>query len=189
MRSPLILATLLKATLIAAVLPSSGTAQEMLTEHTIKASAGVTGIDADLGQFQWLLGEWSGEGFGGQCLESWSPPAGGSMMGTFRLVEGSKLNFCEVFLLSQTDQGVILKLKHFDDQLVGWEAKDKAINFPLLKVEKNTAWFGGLTYQLQKDGSLKAWVAMKKKDGTFREAEIHFQPVAKLSNEISPLGR
>ena len=70
-----------------------------------------------------------------------------------------------------------LKLKHFDQHLVGWESKDKSVNFPLLKVGKNTAWFGGLTYQLQDDGSLKAWVAMKKKDGTFREAEIHFQSV------------
>lgn len=78
------------------------------------------------------------------------------MIDTFRLVNGSKLNSCEVFLPTKTDKGVILKLKQFDDQLVGGEAKDKSINFPLLKVEKNTAWFGGLTYQLQKDGSLKA---------------------------------
>lgn len=99
------------------------------------------------------------------------------MIGTFRLVSDKKLNFCEVFLLTKTDQGVILKVKHFDDQLVGWEAKGKSVNFPLLKVGKNAVWFRGLTYQLQKDGSLKAWVAMKQKDNTFREAEIHFQPV------------
>lgn len=184
MRLPLILSTVLSTTLptttvLAAICSSSAIADQMLTEHTIKASAHATGIDADLNQFKWLIGEWSGEGFGGQCLESWSPPAGGSMMGTFRLVKDGKLNFCEVFLLSKSDQGVVLKLKHFDDQLVGWEAKDKSVNFPLLKVAKNTAWFGGLTYQLQKDGSLKAWVAMKKKDGTFREAEIHFQHAKK----------
>lgn len=175
MRLPLILTVLLLNTAFL----SNTDAQEMLTEHTMKASADSQPIDVDFSQFQWLLGQWSGEGFGGQCLESWSPPAGGSMIGTFRLVSGGKLNFCEVFLLTKTDQGVVLKLKHFDDQMIGWESKDKSINFPLLKVAKNTAWFGGLTYQLQDDGSLKAWVAMKKKDGTFREAEMHFQPAGR----------
>lgn len=169
---------ILTATLLTITFLSPSNATEMLTEHTMKASPDAKAIDTDLSQFKWLLGEWSGEGFGGQCLESWSPPAGDSMIpGTFRLVEDSKLNFCEVFLLTRTDQGVVLKLKHFDQHLVGWESKDKSVNFPLLKVGKNTAWFGGLTYQLQDDGSLKAWVAMKKKDGTFREAEIHFQSV------------
>lgn len=165
------------ALLLAITIGNRTHAEERLTEHTLKATAEATAIDADFSQFKWLIGEWSGEGFGGQCLESWSPAAAGSMMGTFRMVEDNKLNFCEVFLLTKTDKGIYLKLKHFNDQLVGWEEKDKCVNFPLLKVDRNTAWFGGLTYQLQKDGSLKAWLAMKKKDGTFREAEIHFQPV------------
>lgn len=179
MRSPLTLTTLLTSLALATTCSRSAFADQMLTEHTLKASADAAGIDADLVQFKWLIGEWSGDGFGGQCLESWSPAAGGSMIGTFRLVKDGKLNFCEVFLLSKSDKGLVLKLKHFDDKLLGWEAKDKSVNFPLLKLEKSTAWFSGLTYQLQQDGSLKAWVAMKKKDGTFREAEIHFQPAKK----------
>lgn len=167
------------ALLLATTIASSTHAEEQLTQHTLKATSESKAIDADFDQLKWLTGEWSGEGLGGQCLESWSPAAAGSMIGTFRLIEDDKLNLCEVFLLTKTDAGIHLKLKHFNDQLVGWEEKDKCVDFPLLKVGKNTAWFGGLTYQLQKDGSLKAWVAMKKKDGTFREAEIHLQPVTK----------
>lgn len=152
--------------------------QEKLTSHTLKATPETRAIDVDLNQFQWLLGEWSGKGFGGQCFESWSPPAGGSMIGTFRHLNDSGLNFCEVFLLTKTDQGVLLKLKHFDARLAGWEEKDESVTFPLLKVKSGVAYFGGLTYELQDDGSLKAYLAMKQKDGTFREAVIHFQPAS-----------
>ena len=110
------------------------------------------------------------------------------MIGTFRMVGGGKLTFTEFFMLQkEADGGVVLKLKHFGPKLDGWEEKDKFVSFPLVRVEKNAAYFGGLTYAIQPDGSMKAWVAMKQKDGTFQEGALHFNEFAPVSNPYESL--
>jgi hypothetical protein len=37
----------------------------------------------DLERLSWLAGQWHGEAFGGTCEETWTPPSGGSMVGTY----------------------------------------------------------------------------------------------------------
>lgn len=151
-------------------------ANELLTPHTMKLAKDVKPSDAPLSEFAWLQGNWHGEGLGANCDEMWSSPVGGCMLGTFRMVKDEELVFTEFFMLVRDKNGVVLKLKHFGADFAGWEEKDKSVDFPLIKVENKTAYFDGLTYQLQDDGSLKAYVAMKKKDGTYREGEFHFHP-------------
>jgi hypothetical protein len=152
--------------------------QEKLTDHTLKVASDVQPAKAELSQFKFLQGAWSGTGLDAKCDEMWTAPAGDCMLGTFRMVKDKKLVFTEFFMLQKNkDGGVVLKLKHFNPNFDGWETKDKFVSFPLVKVEKNTAYFGGLTYAKQADGSLKVWVAMKKKDGTFSEGAFHFKPV------------
>lgn len=150
-------------------------ADEKLTPHTMKSGKNSRPADADLSDFAWLQGAWLGEGLGAKCDETWSSPAGGCMLGTFRMVKDDELVFTEFFMLVRSDNGVVLKLKHFGPDLSGWEEKEKSVDFPLIQVKNKTAYFGGLTYQLQDDGSLKAYVAMKKKDGTYREGAFHFR--------------
>lgn len=150
-------------------------ADEKLTPHTMKFAENANPADADLSDFAWLQGAWRGEGLGAKCDETWSSPAGGCMLGTFRMIKDDELVFTEFFMLVRSDNGIVLKLKHFGPDLSGWEEKEKSVDFPLIKVENKTAYFGGLTYQLQDDGSLKAYVAMKKKDGTYREGAFHFR--------------
>ncbi|MEO1528118.1 MAG: DUF6265 family protein [Planctomycetota bacterium] len=150
---------------------------ESLTEHTLKLKVGTEAARAELSQFEFLQGAWSGTGFGAECDEIWSAPRGESMLGTFRLVENGKLQFTEFFVLQKNaDGGVELRLKHFHSDFKGWESRDKHITFPLIRVEKNIAYFGGLTYALQSDGSLRIWVAMKNKDAGYEEAAFHLQP-------------
>jgi hypothetical protein len=143
-------------------------AQENLTEHTLQMEVGTKPAKAELSQFAFLQGQWSGTGLGAKCDEMWSAPAGDCMLGTFRMVEDGKLNFTEFFMLQKdADGGIVLRLKHYTPEFDGWEEKDQFVSFPLIKVEKNTAYFGGLTYAVQSDGSMKVWVAMKQKDGNF----------------------
>ena len=160
---------------------TSQSSYENLTEHTLKASVGDEAAQAELSQFRFLQGAWSGTGFGANCDEMWSAPAGDCMLGTFRMVKDGRLKFTE-FCMIQKDAngGVALRLKHFNPDFGGWEEKDKYVSFPLIKVEKNKACFGGLTYALQPDGSLKIWVAMKQEDGSFKEAAFHLQPLGKV---------
>lgn len=152
---------------------------EKLTAHTLKVAVGAPAAKADLAEFQFLEGTWAGSGFGADCDEMWGPSAGNCMLGTFRMVEHGELKFTEFFMLQKdSDGGIVLRLKHFHANFDGWEAKDKFIRFPLIKVEKNGAYFGGLTYSLQPNGELKTWVAMKEKDGSFSEAEFQMKRVA-----------
>ncbi len=152
------------------------TPQEKLTEHTLKMATGTNGAKADLKQFKFLEGAWAGSGLGAKCDEMWSAPAGNCMLGTFRMVQGDQLAFTEFCMLQKDKDGrVVLKLKHFNPNFDGWEKKDKFVSFPLIKVEKNAAYFGGLTYAIQPDGSMKVWVAMKQKDDTFDEGSFHFR--------------
>jgi hypothetical protein len=145
-------------------------AQTQNTEHTLKLDEGAKPASAELGEFEWLVGRWDGEGLGGQCEEVFLPVWNDTMVGSFRYAREGKLAFSEFFSLVKSDGGVILKLKHFHPDMIGWEEKDKMVNFPLVKVEKHAAYFAGLTYKLNDQGELKVWVAMKGTDGKLGEA-------------------
>lgn len=146
-------------------------AQTKNTEHTLKLDAGASPGKAELGDFQWLVGHWVGDGLGGICEEIWVPPLAGSseMMGMFRYVKDGKLAFTEHFLLCAEDGTVAMKLKHFDPNFKGWEEKDKHMTFRLVKVEPNAAYFSGLTMKKEPDG-IRVYVALKQKSGETTEA-------------------
>ena len=40
--------------------------------------------------FEWVLGSWKGEAFGGEIYEDWQSPKGDEMIGIFQLVNGDK---------------------------------------------------------------------------------------------------
>jgi len=161
--------------IVALTFASTVSGQDKLTEHTLKRTNPDTKVAVDLSEFAWIQGSWKGSGLGADCDEMWGAPAGGCMLGTFRMVSEGKLNFTEFFMLTTVDGQTVLQLKHFGDDFVGWETKDKFVAFPLIKVEGKAAYFEGLTYAVQEDGSLKAWVAMKKKDGGYQEGSFHLK--------------
>jgi hypothetical protein len=97
------------------------------------------------------------------------------MMGMFRLVMDGKLVFTEHFVLVEDGGTLTLKLKHFDPAFRGWEEKDKHVTFRLVKVEKDAAYFTGLTFRKTADG-MDVFVALKQKDGKTTEAEFKFKP-------------
>lgn len=155
---------------------SNAWCQSELTRNTKKLDAGESPGAAKLKDVAWLTGIWRGDGLGGICEETWNPPLAGGMAGTFRLVKDEKLEFSEFFILSETDGSLSLKLRHFDARFHGWETKDKFVEFKLISVEDKTAWFDGLTYRLNEDGSMNAFVAIKQRDGTMREGVFTYKP-------------
>jgi hypothetical protein len=149
--------------------------QKQATKNTQQLATGEARQPATLSDVSWLRGEWIGEGLGGQADEIWSAPMAGTMVGTFRLVNEGKLVFSEFFMLVEEQKSLTLKLKHFDSKMKGWEEKEKFTEFKLIKVEHQTAWFDGLTYRLDKNNVLHAYVAMKQKDGSLQEGEFVFR--------------
>lgn len=125
---------------------------------------------ATLDQIAWLAGHWIGEGLGGFSEELWSPPAGGAMMGSYRLLKDGAPVFYEFLLLVEENGTLILKLKHFNPDLTGWEEKADFVDFPLVAIEGDTAHFDGLTYERQSDGSLKVYLLLRSREtGEVRE--------------------
>jgi hypothetical protein len=102
----------------------------------------------------WLVGQWQGEGFGGVCDEIWQPAEAGSMMGTFRLVQNGSVIFYELMIITIENGAPILRLKHFNADMTGWETKDEVITFGSAKVEPNKVEFEGLTYSLVGEDAL-----------------------------------
>ena len=151
---------------------------ERQTPHTFRASASPADVPATLADFTWFQGEWTGTGLGGNCDESWSASAGGAMMGTFRFLKGNAPVFYEFLLLIEEKGTVVLKLKHFNPDLTGWEDKAKFVTFRLLKISKDEAIFGGLTFQRVGDDGMRIYLALRDgKDGPPREEEFVYKRV------------
>lgn len=118
----------------------------------------------------WLAGHWVGEGLGGVSEEIWSPPAGGAMMGAYRLLSDGKPVFYEFLLLVEENGSLILKLKHFHPDLTGWEEKRDFVDFPLVAVEPGAVHFDGLSFARHADGTLGIYLLLRDRaSGAERE--------------------
>lgn len=126
---------------------------------------------AILNDMAWLAGHWRGEAFGGITEEVWTPPLGGSMMCSFKLVSDGKVKFYELVTLTEEAGTLMLRLKHFHGDLKGWEEKDKTIDFPLVKVEGNRVYFDGMTFERKSDGDMNVFVMIGQKG---KEEEVVF---------------
>jgi hypothetical protein len=114
----------------------------------------------------WMAGRWQGEGLGGLSEEHWSAPAGGTMMGMYRLVKDGKIVFYEFFRIAEEEGSLTLRLKHFHPDMKGWEEKDNMVTFPLVRIAKDEALFDGIAYQRTGRDSMVATVMMGKKGET-----------------------
>jgi hypothetical protein len=77
---------------------------------------------AKLDSLAWLVGRWqSPEGDRVLSEEHWSAPAGGAMIGMFRLVSGGKPSVYELILIEEEADGVWMRLRHFQPQMVARE--------------------------------------------------------------------
>ena len=96
---------------------------------------------ATLADLTFIAGQWRGELQGGITEENWSAPEGDAMMGVFRYVRNGKAVFYEMLLIEMTSAGPVLRLKHFNPGLKGWEEKDEVNSYPLVELLKDRAVF------------------------------------------------
>lgn len=121
----------------------------------MRLADGAASPPARIESISWLSGHWLGEGFGGVAEDFIAPASAGQMMGMFRhsRADGS-INFYEFYVFSEQAGSLTQRLKHFSPMLSGWEEKDEFVEFPLVAIEEGAAYFDGLTYILEEDGSL-----------------------------------
>jgi hypothetical protein len=144
-------------------------AQTELERQTRRRTADAPIPQATTADMAWLAGRWTGDGLGGRVEEIWSPPDGGTMMGTFRLIRDDKVAFYEFLTLRVTDQGLSMQLKHFNTDMSGWEEKKDFVEFLYVGKEDNRYYFNGLTFVREGEDTLKIYLALRSKDGSVRE--------------------
>jgi hypothetical protein len=136
---------------------SFGIAQNTLHYNDEKGSEKAT-----LEDISWLTGTWKGEAFGGEFEENWSKPTGGSMMFNFKLVAEGKVVFYELGHIIEKDNSLLYQIKHFDQNLKGWEEKDKSEDFRFIKKEKNRMYFDNFTFEKVSDNEVNVYAYFEK---------------------------
>lgn len=121
---------------------------------------------AKIDDVAWIAGRWRGEAMGGSFEETWNPPSGNSMIGMFKFIKDEKVQFYELLTIVEKDDSLLLRLKHFDEALVGWEDKDKSVEFPLVQLSDSQAIFDGLKFLKIDDSSMHILVRMRRAEKT-----------------------
>lgn len=144
--------------------------------NTLELSPDETSPAATLDEVSWIQGYWKGEAMGGQTEEIWSRPMGGSMMGSFKLVYQDEIQFYEIMTISEIDQTLIMRLKHFHADLKGWEEKDETVDFKLVKITQDKVFFDGLTFERISEKEINVYVIFedegKRNEGKFNYVRV-----------------
>lgn len=153
-----------------------GQAQTPRSENTLGLDEGQASPAAKISDVGWLAGYWRGPGLGGDCEEIWSLPAGDRMQGIFTLSREGKLAFSEAMTLVEEAGSLVLKVKHFTPEFIGWEEKDGYVSFPLVKLGENEAYFRGLTFRRAGADELRIHIVLTSK-GEKTEHELKLRRV------------
>ncbi len=104
-------------------------------------SHGQQGRNTALKPLAFLSGRWISEKPAEVQEENWSPVSGDSVIGSFRIVQDGKPIFYEFWVVEVDENRPVLKLKHFNADLAGWEEKNVSTKMPLISSAENDVVF------------------------------------------------
>ena len=113
----------------------------LLSAVAALAQSAKPAADVKLEDLSFICGHNRGELNGTIIDEHWSEVGGDTMIGMFRQIKNGKAQMYEFLTIEQTARGPILRLRHFDPGLVGWEEKAQAYSYPLVSWKPNEAVF------------------------------------------------
>ena len=145
------------------------------SQNTMSLPKDGSSPEAELSQISWMEGHWKGEAFGGIVEEIWSPPLGGSMMFSFKLVNDGEITFYELGHIRQIDKTLAFELKHFHGDLKGWEEKDEVQRFKLVKVEGDRMYFEGFTFEKISGTEINIYALIEHDDGSTEEVRFNYK--------------
>ncbi len=123
----------------------------------------------------WLSGRWVGEGMGGTFQQGMSDPAQGRIAGYFTLARNDSIVFHQLILLVEHEGSLTLKVKHFTADFVGWEEKDKALEFPLVSASPDELAFSAMTFRRTGPDTMTLTIRMTSRDGTLRDEVLRYR--------------
>lgn len=149
-------------------------AQMPYTENTLKLDPDRASPAATVEDMAWLAGHWWGEDMDGLSEEIWSAPRAGAMMGMYRFIKKDKTVFYELMTILEENGSIVLRLKHFNPVLKGWEEKDKTVDFRFVAKKGKTVFFDGMTFKPESDRAVTIYLAARHKDGTITEEVFRY---------------
>jgi hypothetical protein len=133
-----------------------------------------------LSPLAFLTGRWVSEERTEVQEENWSPVIGNSMTGSFRIVQGGRPVFYEFWVVEVDENRPVLKLKHFNANLAGWEEKNASTKMPLISKAEGDALFA------EEDGSVSLHY---HRIGDMLTCTVHHVRNGKSSDETFKLTR
>lgn len=109
-----------------------------LVNPGIQAASDGSSSVADLA---WIAGDWVGDSTDTWIQEIWTQPTSDTMIGMFRLIGDGQPRFYEFMSIELGDTGPVMRIKHFDPGLRGWEEKDESVIFELRESSTDRAVF------------------------------------------------
>lgn len=153
----------------------SNFAQIKQTENTLKLEENKNGEKAGIADMKWLAGTWQGTALGGFSEEIYSLPKDGVMMGVYRLIKDGKTVFYEILTILEEKESLVIRLKHFNADLTGWEEKDQSVSFRFIKKDDKRIFFEGLTFEPIGKNDLNIYLAIRQKDGKVNEEIFRYK--------------
>jgi hypothetical protein len=88
-------------------------------------------------------------------------------MGMFRYSRDGEPGFYEFVLFEEIAGSIMLRIRHFNRDFSGWEgqAASETVDFPLVAIEGNTAYFDGTTFHLTEEGKLEVGLNIETEEG------------------------
>ncbi len=142
--------------------------------NTITIDSSTLSPPATLDEVAWIAGAWEGEAFGSKAEEVWSRPSGGSMMGMFKLFGEDDVVFYELLTIKEVGETLLLRIKHFDTKMRGWEEKDRSVEFRFVSASKDKVYFDGLTFERISAQEMNVYVVIENDNGTTREQKFPY---------------
>lgn len=95
--------------------------------------------------------------------------SGNSMIGSFRVVQDDRPIFYEFWVVELDENRPVLKLKHFNADLAGWEDKNASTKMPLISHSEEDAVFaeadGGVSLHYHRMGDKLTCIVHHVRDG------------------------
>jgi len=96
---------------------------------------------AQIKDLAFIAGAWQGKLGPMSIDEVWMAPGDGVMTGMFRMARGGKVSLLEFMTLDQDAQGIVLRLRHFNQALHAREDKTAPREFRLVDLQGQSAKF------------------------------------------------
>ncbi len=117
-----------------------------------------TSKKGSLDDVAFIDGRWRGEFNGGPIDGSWTGPLGDNIVGYLRMMKAGKATLYEIFAFEQTEDGPVVRVKHFKPGMVSLEDKEVSDTYKFIESGKNTALFEKM------DGSVRILYELRKKN-------------------------